>query len=307
MAAKPETLFIRACSTGKSDIVRGMIKDALSPDTRDTYGLTGLMWASRKGKIEVANVLAEGGADLEAKDRVGRTALFHAVAFKRYEVVEFLVAQGANHSPIDGHGWTPLDLASTPIDAKMVEILKRFGAQRKYSQEPITQDKKGANSFYTAGSLGGANIPIGVERIHIQLGLALRQWNGNYTDAIQKFCFSPFVDGSAVRFTERENILGVQKAKRKGDWLEVQIGVPESWWREEEMAYKRRLTDAIEDGLHSMIALLQRNRHKVNAELLMADWKVVKKEFLDTPAPRFPGEERWEAARSKSFLSGMVC
>ena len=304
MAAKPETLFIRACSTGESDTARGLIQGGLSPNTRDTYGLTGLMWASRKGKIEVAKILVESAADLEAKDHVGRTALFHAVAFKRYELVEFLVAHGANHSLVDGHGWTPLDLASTPIDAVTVEILKRFGAQRKYSQEPIVQDKKGSNSFYTAGCLGGPNIPACVERIHIQLGIVLRQWNGNYTDAIQVFCFSPLVDGSAVRFTERENILGVQKAKRKRDWLEVQIGVPESWWREEETAYKRRLTDAIEDGLHSMVALLRRNHHKVNAELLMTDWKAVKKEFLDTPAPPFPGEKRWKAARSRSFLSG---
>jgi hypothetical protein len=44
-----------------------------------------------------------------------------------------------------------------------------------------------------------------------------------------------------------------------------------------------------------MIALLKRNKHDVNAELLLADWAVVKKEFLETTAPPFPAEKQRES------------
>ena len=75
MAPKPETQFIRACSTGKSEVVRELLQGGISTETRDTYGLTGLIWAGRKGQVGVAEVLLAGGADVEAKDRTGRTAL----------------------------------------------------------------------------------------------------------------------------------------------------------------------------------------------------------------------------------------
>jgi hypothetical protein len=298
MAPKPELQFIRACSTGKTEVVRELLLNGLSPDSCDSFGLTGLMWAARKGQIEVANVLLAGGADLEAKDRLGRTALFHAVAYKRHVFAEFLLAKGAMPSPVDAHGWTPLDIASMPTNREMVEILQQSGAERRYSQKPPVGVQLRSNSFYFGPAVGGPNLPVEVERIHIQLGLAMSGWTGNYTDAIETFSFSPFVDGSVVRYTEGMNILGVQKAKRKKDWLDVDIGVPESWWREEEPKYKRRLTDSMEEGLRSMIALLLRNKHEVNAELLLADWAKVRKEFLETPAPPFAAEKQRAATRS---------
>jgi hypothetical protein len=298
MAAKPETLFIRACSTGKSETVRQLIQSGLSPNTQDDYGLTGLIWAGRKGQIEVAKVLVDAGAELDGKDRRGRTALSHAVVFKRHAFVQFMASNGAFLDPVDMHGWTPLDLASTPKDVRMVEILKKFGAQRKVTQEPPPENEPNTNTFYQGGAVGGPDLPIEVERIHLQLSAAMRRWKGNYTDAIKTFGFVLFVDGSITRYTETMSILGTQKAKRKRDWVEVRVGVPESWWREKEPAYKKRLVDSIEEGLHSTIALLRRNRHNVNAELLLADWATVKTEFLDTPAPAFPAERQRAAMRA---------
>lgn len=98
-----------------------------------------------------------------------------------------------------------------------------------------------------------------------------------------------------VRYTETMNILGPQKPKRSGSWLMVKIGVPETWWRESETKYKTHLTDSIETGLNWMIALLRRNKHEVNAERLLADWAMVKEEFLETVAPPFPAEKQRES------------
>jgi hypothetical protein len=290
MTPRPEFQFIRACSTGKPEVVRELLQAGLSPETRDGYGLTGLIWAGRKGQVGVAKILLEGGADLEGKDRRGRTALHHAVALKRPDFVEFIVKCGAFLNPVDLHGCTPLDLAAMG-DNKMVTLLEKLGAQRRKS-EARPEKRKGLNRFGSGGASGGPDLPIEIERVHVQLNTLLHHWTGEYSPAIEGFSFPLFVDGSLVRHTEQMNSLGPQKPRRSGTWLMVKIGVPESWWRANEVAYKTHLTDAIENGLNSMIALLQRNKHEVNAERLLADWSVVKKEFLKTTAPPFPAERQ---------------
>ena len=140
--------------------------------------------------------------------------------------------------------------------------------------------------------MGGPDLPIEVERIRIQLSKLLHNWAGEYSPAVEGFSFPLYVDGSLVRYTEQMKLPGAQKARRSRSWLSVKIGVPESWWREDETKYKTHLADSIEEGLISMIALLQRNKHDVNAERLLADWAAIKKSFLETPASPFAAEKQ---------------
>jgi hypothetical protein len=293
MAPKPETQFIRACSTGKPEVVRELLQGGISPETRDTYGLTGLIWAGRKGQVGVAEVLLAGGADLEAKDRRGRTALHHAVALKRPDFVGFIANHGAFLNPVDMHGCTPLDLATMAGDT-LVVLLEQLGAQRRNS-EKRPEKRKGLNRFASGGAIGGPDLPTKVWRVHIQLNRLLEHWTGEYSPVIEYFSFPLFVDASLVHHTKKMNLLGPQKAQRIGSWLTVKIGVPEAWWHENETTYKIHITDSIEAGLNSMIALLQRNKHEINAQRLLADWATVKREFLETTAPPFPAEEQRES------------
>jgi hypothetical protein len=292
VAPKPVIQFIRACSTGKPDIVRDLLQGGLSTDTRDQYGLTGLIWAARKGQVEVARVLLAADADVNATDRLNRTALAHAVMFKRSEFVQFIASRGANLESVDAHGWTPLDHAIVPKNPKIIEILVKLGAKTRFAEGPLPAKNGPQNSFGSGGASGGPDFPIEIDRTRIQLNTALHHWRGNYTAAVEKFYFPLYVDGSVVCYTDQMKIWGGQKAKRKKNWLEVQIGVPELWWRQGEAAYKDHLTAAIEEGLHSMIALLQRNKHEIKAELLLADWRKVKQDFLNIPAPPYPAEKQ---------------
>lgn len=130
-ANKITTAFINACSTGNATEVERLLREGAAADTRDKYGLTGLIWAGRKGRIEVAKVLLANGADIEGVDVRRRTSLFHAVTYKRYEFVEYLVLQGGNTNPIDMHGWTPLDFACTNHNVKMARLLEGLGARRR--------------------------------------------------------------------------------------------------------------------------------------------------------------------------------
>jgi len=119
--------YFNACSSGKLAVVASFLDAGVSPQARDRYGLTGLIWAGRKGQVEVADLLIGRGAAVDAVDHRRRTALFHAVTYRRYVFVEHLAELGADLSPIDMHGWTPLDFAETSHHSKMVAILTRLG------------------------------------------------------------------------------------------------------------------------------------------------------------------------------------
>ncbi len=302
MTGKLEKLFIRACSTGKSDLVLELLRGGLSPETADDKGVTDLAWAARKGQIEVAKALLAYGVDIEAEDSSSRTALCHAVAMNRRDFVTYLASKGANLSVTDAKGWTLFDIATVPKNQKMRELLAQLGAPTRQTPPPIIP--KTLNRCTGDGATGGPNLPIEVVRIHIQLSALLGGWRGDYTNAVEFLSFPKYVDGSVVRYTEQMQIVGGQSAKRHGDRVEVKICVPEAWWRQEEFAYKRLLTNAMENGLHSMIALLRRNKHQIDAGLLLADWQKVKNAFLETPAPPFPAEKQ-RASMNAALLQVM--
>jgi hypothetical protein len=282
MPANTETLFIRACSSDDTENVRRLLQEGVVPDTTDRNGLTGLILAARKGRIEIAKLLLEAGARLEAKDQRGRTAFFHAVALNKYGLVQQLAEAGAEINPIDAHGWTPLDVARA--QQKMVALLAELGGHWAHYDGPPKVPIEGTNTFlFGCGGIGG-NIPSTVDDEQRQLQFLMDGWTGCYTDAVAKFAFRPYVDGSVIRFTEQMGILGAQKATRSKDWLTVKIGIPENWWQPDRTAHKKHLTDAVEHGFNLMIALLRRNRHPIDAESLLRDWQTIKQLFFAVSA-----------------------
>jgi hypothetical protein len=76
--------------------------------------------------------------------------------------------------------------------------------------------------------MGGPDTPDHVRNDQQQLRDAFNRWTGDYTHAIKSFIFFLLVDGSMICHTENEKILGVQKARRFGDNLQVKIGVSEA-------------------------------------------------------------------------------
>jgi hypothetical protein len=247
------------------------------------YDLTGLIWAARKGKIDVARVLLAAGADLGAMDRRNRTAFFHAVALNQHAFVQYLASVGADVNSIDTHGWTPLDLARG--HERMVALLQKLGGRWAHYEGPPETPTPGTNRFiYGCGATGGW-VSEAATNEQRQLGFLMRGWTGHYTSAVETFAFRPFVDGSVARYTEKMNLVGAGKATRSKDWLTVKIAIPVSWWQCDPAAYKQHLTDTVDEGLHKMLGLLQRNRHPIDAELLLADWEIIKQLFLSTPPP----------------------
>jgi hypothetical protein len=137
------------------------------------------------------------------------------------------------------------------------------------------------NVFTLGSQIGGPDAAVAIQREEQQLRDAMNQWTGDYCREIREFAFLLRVDGQFHTYTQEWNIQGAQKAKRKKDWIEVEIGIPESWWRGDQgRQYKEHLIQEIEKGLHSMIEVLRKNRHSVHAEALLADWEKIKSDYL---------------------------
>jgi hypothetical protein len=137
------------------------------------------------------------------------------------------------------------------------------------------------NSFSMGAQIGGPNLPKTVLDGQQQLRNALNAWVGEYTPKVKEFAFLLRVDGSIHAYTQMWKIRGAQGAKLKKGWIEVEIGVPEDWWREHQGTYhKTHLADAIEKGLYSMIDVLRKKKCEIRAEALLADWATIKADYL---------------------------
>lgn len=147
------------------------------------------------------------------------------------------------------------------------------------------KQKSNKNSFSLGSQVGGSDAAVATGHQEQQLRDAMNFWSGNYSSDVKEFAFLLRVDGEICAYTEEWNIRGAQKAKRKKDWIEVEIGVPrDSWQRDRGKGYKEYLASEVEKGLHSMIEVLKRNRLEIKAEALLADWDRIKRKYLSENA-----------------------
>jgi len=137
------------------------------------------------------------------------------------------------------------------------------------------------NSFSLGAQIGGPDYAEKARVQEQQLRDAFNRWTGDYSTDVREFAFLLRIDGEIHRYTELWQIVGAQKAKRKRDWIEVEIGITKAWWQEAKNdTYKRRLADEVEAGFRSMIELLQRNKRSINAQALLDDWGRIKAAYL---------------------------
>lgn len=150
------------CSCSRSDIADDYIstsevKDILKGDIfhnrnssnrinvneKDTNGNTLLHAACSEGRLDIVKKLIERGASVNIANSWYSTPLGYAVLRRHYKIVEFLLKHGANPNSIVstdcGMKRTVLAEAITNDDAKMVDLLKKYGADlNKRGEEGLT-------------------------------------------------------------------------------------------------------------------------------------------------------------------------
>jgi len=82
------------------------------------------------------------------------------------------------------------------------------------------------NSF-TLGAQVGGRLAKDASAQGRELRDMFNSWTGDYSSDVREFAFILRIDSEFHSYTEMSSICGAQKAKRKRDWVEVEIGVPE--------------------------------------------------------------------------------
>jgi ankyrin repeat protein len=123
-------------------MVRLLVAHGANPDgTGGSTYRTPLMAAAARGNLTVVRALVAAGADVNQRDKLGFTALLLATADLRSgvlpgaegpygQVIRVLLESGADVNARHPKGATALAMAERSPHAKIVQILKRAGAQR---------------------------------------------------------------------------------------------------------------------------------------------------------------------------------
>ena len=92
-------------------------------------GLTPLHLALTKGRMEMAELLADAGANVDAKDTSGWTLCHWAAANCKSETIHWLLVHEANLNVEDKEGCRPLHYATEFNCDETADLLRRLGAQ----------------------------------------------------------------------------------------------------------------------------------------------------------------------------------
>src|SRR5216684_969383 len=113
---------------GRLDIVELLLKHHADLDTCDSRQFTPLMNASFDGKLDVVHVLLRNGASSDSYSPRGETALMSASLYGHLDVVHLLLQSAAAVNTHENDGWTVLMMASQNGRLDVVRLLLQSGA-----------------------------------------------------------------------------------------------------------------------------------------------------------------------------------
>lgn len=98
-----------ACSAGRDDIVRDLIKAGADVNWTNENGATCLLYAASRDRQEIAQLLLESGADVNKREKLGSTALHRAASRGHLAMVQLLLrAEAIELNAYDNDKNTPL-------------------------------------------------------------------------------------------------------------------------------------------------------------------------------------------------------
>lgn len=120
--------LVKAAAEGNITVVRSLLEQGKSVDSKDQKGKTALISASQHGHTALVKLLLSKGATVDAKTSRGSTAFYYAAQNHHVDSLKLLQASGANVNNINLNEFSPLSVAITNRDEKMVRLLLDYGA-----------------------------------------------------------------------------------------------------------------------------------------------------------------------------------
>ena len=124
----PAQNLLEAAKGGRLDEVKAFLAKGGPVDSRDSNGLTPLIWAAFKGYGDAVTLLLTNGADVNAQSHNGETALMLAAGGGHREVTRGLIEHGGDVNTREKGGGTALMSAVVGRDIAVVKMLLQNGA-----------------------------------------------------------------------------------------------------------------------------------------------------------------------------------
>ena len=117
-----------------SSIVKMLLENGASVDTKDRYGETPLHFACNTGNLEFVQMLLDFKADVNATAQFGKTPLHNACLSGTLQVIQALLKYQPNVNAVhtDGGNYTSLIEAASVGQIEIVEELLKHGADVDY-------------------------------------------------------------------------------------------------------------------------------------------------------------------------------
>ena len=125
------TPLMYAATSGRANVIDALIAGGADANAKAAHlGSTALHFAASAGHLQATQALLTGGATADVADTIGTTPLFRAAEGSHLALVELLLANGAEvDAKVQEGQYTPLVVAATRRDAKVVAALLRAGAR----------------------------------------------------------------------------------------------------------------------------------------------------------------------------------
>lgn len=121
--AVAQDTLIAAAERGETLIVRQLLAEGVSVNSRDGRGRTALLAATQRNQVEVARVLINEGADVNARDFVQDTPFLVAGAEGRAEILKLMLGAGPDLKSTNRFGGTALIPACHRAHLDAVKLL----------------------------------------------------------------------------------------------------------------------------------------------------------------------------------------
>lgn len=121
------TALMIASRRGNANFVRTMLENGADVDTFANNGLTVMTSAARQGHLNVVKCLIECGVNVDQEDKYHKTALHHACYAGHLEVVKVLIENGSNITHLNHVSASPLVQAVVGGHVEIVKLLLKHG------------------------------------------------------------------------------------------------------------------------------------------------------------------------------------
>ena len=188
--------IIKASTEGDTVKVQSLLEIGVSTETRDLYGRTALMTASKH--LKVLEILLNNGANINAVDSSGKTPLIFSVFASNIQATKFLLERGADAHTRDKSGRLPLTYAWEASNYEMLEVF--YDAEPKFdiASAAVVGKLEGVKDILREGSnidkrseFGETALTASIGRDHFAVAKYLIQVGAD-VNLIGRYC-SPLV------------------------------------------------------------------------------------------------------------------